>query len=294
MLAFTPAIDPEVGPGCGDGVTFKIEIESARGIEPLYEKYVNPKANPAGQRWNDEVLDLRAHAGRSISLLLSTDGGPEGNTACDWAGWGGLRFVGAGSSNAAPEAESPFNLIYDVEAKIYEYRESLPRAAIFSAAVVAKGPDDALAQITNPALDVWRRVVVESGNLDRTLQANLMEVASQTPEVARPATIESYDSQRVTVKAEASRPSILLLNDANYPGWRVSVDGKRSQLLEANFLFRGVLLAPGTHLVEFQYAPASYRYGWAISLAAIAAFALWSRRDWKRLRRKPAEAVQGL
>ena len=112
--------------------------------------------------------------------------------------------------------------------------------------------------------------------------------------MARPATIESYDSQRVTVKAEASRPSILLLNDANYPGWRVSVDGKRARLLEANFLFRGVLLAPGTHLVEFQYAPASYRYGWAISLAAIAAFALWSRRDWKRLRRKPAEAVQGL
>src|SRR5438132_14149372 len=106
--------------------------------------------------------------------------------------------------------------------------------------------------------------------------------------------MECQDSQRVRVEAEASRPSSLLLNDANYPGWRVSVDAKPARILEANFLFRGVLLAPGTHLVEFQYAPASYRYGWAISLAAIAAFALWSRRDWKRLRREPAEAEQGL
>jgi len=46
-------------------------------------------------------------------------------------------------------------------------------------------------------------------------------------------------------------------------------------------LFRGVLLAPGPHVVRFAYEPASFRLGAAVSgiaLLCLAGFAVWRKR----------------
>jgi hypothetical protein len=51
----------------------------------------------------------------------------------------------------------------------------------------------------------------------------------------------------------------------------VTVDGKPSVLHRVDFLLRGTTLAPGRHRVEFRYEPGSWRAGWVLSLAALAA-----------------------
>jgi uncharacterized membrane protein YfhO len=101
------------------------------------------------------------------------------------------------------------------------------------------------------------------------------------PERVRAAGILSYASQEVTIDAAVERPTLLVLNDSDYPGWKVYVDGRRSHWITANYLFRGVLLQPGRHLVRFAYEPASFATGAAISGAGIvclAGFAWWRRR----------------
>jgi uncharacterized membrane protein YfhO len=45
------------------------------------------------------------------------------------------------------------------------------------------------------------------------------------------------------------------LNDKYDPNWQVQVDGKPAPLLRANFIMRGVYLAPGSHTVEFRFQP---------------------------------------
>jgi hypothetical protein len=65
----------------------------------------------------------------------------------------------------------------------------------------------------------------------------------------------SYAPKDLTLKAQASAPAVLLLNDHFDPDWRVTVDGKPETLLRCNFLMRGVYLLPGTHLVEFKFLP---------------------------------------
>jgi uncharacterized membrane protein YfhO len=62
-----------------------------------------------------------------------------------------------------------------------------------------------------------------------------------------------------------------MLNDANYPGWLAYVNGKPTPILDANYLFRGVILPAGRSTVEFVYEPASFRVGALISIAALAA-----------------------
>jgi hypothetical protein len=65
---------------------------------------------------------------------------------------------------------------------------------------------------------------------------------------------KSYSPKDIVLSAQATAPSILLLNDRYDPNWHVLVDGKPSPLLRANFIMRGVYLTPGSHTVEFLFS----------------------------------------
>ncbi len=88
------------------------------------------------------------------------------------------------------------------------------------------------------------------------------------------AEIETYEPDRVVVRVETNAPAFLLLTDIVYPGWEVRVDGEKERLYPAYYAFRGVPVPEGRHVVDFRYRPASFRYGVALSAAALALFAL--------------------
>jgi len=87
----------------------------------------------------------------------------------------------------------------------------------------------------------------------------------------------------VALDVDTTAPSILVLGDRYDPDWTVTVDGNRSKLLQADYLFRGVALEAGSHRVIFRYKPLSVLIGAAISASAgaglvgIFIFALWRR-----------------
>ena len=68
-----------------------------------------------------------------------------------------------------------------------------------------------------------------------------------------PATITALERKRVALTAETPTPGVLVLSDAWYPGWQVTVDGKPAPLLRADYALRGVALPAGRHTVEFTY-----------------------------------------
>ncbi len=75
-----------------------------------------------------------------------------------------------------------------------------------------------------------------------------------------PATTAADDVQTSTrlngtvdVRVRTDRQSLLVLADARYPGWRVTVDGKPAELLQADHAFRGVVVPAGEHQVRFTY-----------------------------------------
>jgi hypothetical protein len=82
--------------------------------------------------------------------------------------------------------------------------------------------------------------------------------------------------ERVTIEVASDAPGILVLLDLYYPGWTASVDGRRSELLRANGVFRAVALPAGSHRVVFQYRPVSFYAGAAVASAAWLAVLLLS------------------
>jgi hypothetical protein len=71
----------------------------------------------------------------------------------------------------------------------------------------------------------------------------------------------------VVLQTVTGSDALLVLSDLYYPGWRATVDGKRAEILRANYLMRAVAVTRGRHTVAFVYEPASFKAGIAASLA---------------------------
>lgn len=100
------------------------------------------------------------------------------------------------------------------------------------------------------------------------------------------ARITRYEPNRIDVSTNAGGPSILVLSENHYPGWRTYLDGRAVETLRVDYNLRGVPLTAGQHLVEFIYRPKSVLIGMAISLFAIALLSAGTviDRKYKNLR----------
>jgi hypothetical protein len=163
-------------------------------------------------------------------------------------------------------------LVYDKEIRIYLNKTVLPRAFLVRHWVWAQDDKEAMRLVSNPEFDPTATVVIQNmrgGSSPKRIVSEVSEGKS-----AGAATVVSYRSERVVIRAEASDEAILLLSDAWYPGWKCTVDGAEVPVFAADYLFRGVPLAKGAHEVVFSYKPTSFAWGLRLSLLSAACWLL--------------------
>ncbi len=152
---------------------------------------------------------------------------------------------------------------------LYQLREALPRASIFSRYEVVADPDTlTLPQFSDlliPLSRLQERVILDSE------PEHLFDEGSGRGGEAR---ITSSTPNKVTVEADVPEGGILVLNDAYYPEWHAYVDGREREVMRANLAFRAVVLEPGHHEVVFVFRPTSLYHGMLIGAAGIALIAL--------------------
>lgn len=285
MFDFSYALDPAVfDKTSSDGVEFVVELKDPAGrITKQFSRYIDPKHNADERRWMDGQVDLGAYRGQTIELLFTTTPGPKGNSAYDWAAWSNFHFEG--HAVPAEDQPPPFHLIYNAEAKIYRYDDVLPRASIYHRAELVHNQNEVLRKLADPSLDIFQSVVLNESALTAEQREQVAEMNRQPPERVNAASIRSYASQDVQIEASLDRSGILVLNDTSYPGWTVDIDGRSADWIDANYLFRGVLLPPGKHAVRFRYRPKSFYGGATLSgftLAGLLAFGFLRPRRRKQ------------
>lgn len=91
-------------------------------------------------------------------------------------------------------------------------------------------------------------------------------------------------AERVVVEAEAEGPALLVIQDAHWPGWRASLDGRPSELLIADLMMRAVPFPPGRHRLELVYDPPGVRRGLAISLVGAVLVVVLASLGWRGAR----------
>ena len=65
--------------------------------------------------------------------------------------------------------------------------------------------------------------------------------------------IEAYEGGAMTLRTSVKSSRFLVIGNMMDSYWRVSIDGKNSQILRVNYLFFGVVVPDGTHVVAVQY-----------------------------------------
>lgn len=250
----------------GDGVGFRLEVKDGDTIRALAEVNLNPRDVPADRAGRVIRADLSQFAGREIELLFSTDPGPAGDSSWDWGGWASLRFLPL--SGEFPQDPGAFKRVYDDEVRVFEVPGVLPRASIYTSIELVPD-DDVLARLKNPAFDLHKRAVVSRETTRGADEKAIADLAQSPATPVAAANITTYQSQRVRIEANAIAPSLLVLNDANYPGWGAYVNGKEVPIVWANYLFRGVPIPSGKSVVEFRYEPLSFRLGAIVALLSL-------------------------
>jgi hypothetical protein len=157
---------------------------------------------------------------------------------------------------------------------VYQNDRAFPRAYVVPEGVIrARNDDSALARLTSRPFDAVRQVTLEEGPIDR-----LPPEVLTRPRIGQPldpaalppaATVTDLSSDRIRVETPDGPGGFLVLTDLYHRGWRARVDGQPTPVYLANFLFRGVYLPPGPHVVDFTFEPLSLRLGLAISVTTL-------------------------
>ncbi|MBI3914833.1 MAG: YfhO family protein [Chloroflexi bacterium] len=142
-------------------------------------------------------------------------------------------------------------------AAMWENRNAFPRAFLAHRAEIV-ADDRALARMRQGDFDPTRLVLLNEG-----------EAMDGLPSTTNEVTITEYEPEHVTLRVETDQPGYLILADSWYPGWEATVDGKPAPIYRADYIFRAVALEPGEHEVVFEYRPASFAIGAAISAASL-------------------------
>ena len=149
-------------------------------------------------------------------------------------------------------------------AYLYQNLHALDRAYLAQRPVIITDEEKIIERLKDKAFDPEKEVILEEpvkGFSDPGTVSGGRERV----------TISRYTPNEVVIEATVTAPRFLILADTYYPGWKVTVDGKKAKIYRANFMLRAVYLSsPGAHVVRYRYDPLSFKVGVAISLIGLA------------------------
>jgi hypothetical protein len=97
---------------------------------------------------------------------------------------------------------------------------------------------------------------------------------------------------RLSLNVMATSSGWLVVSDLYYPGWKVWVDDQSENLLQVDYLFRGIEVREGEHTIRMVYRPLSFYGGFGITVACvIVLLGLWVTEHWRKGKISPSSNV---
>jgi hypothetical protein len=168
-----------------------------------------------------------------------------------------VRYVLAAAATELPG----LTLVHRSDLCVYENDDVLPRAFL----VDDVRPPVPVERLGDPSFrpELWAYANVSLPEAGTATDPSAPLGAVRLVEVA---------DERVRLEVSATRPALLVLTDADYPGWRVSIDGRERPIHRVDHVFRGVVVGPGDSEAVFEYRPRSFRIGAGGSALALVAW----------------------
>ena len=145
---------------------------------------------------------------------------------------------------------------------LYEDHYFVPRAYVAGTSIFTTSPIETLSRMASPDFDAQGSVILaaepgDSPSLHGSSPAGRVEISERQP-------------NRVTLKADLSRPGYIVLVDRFDSNWHAELDGREVPVLRANQIFRAVYAEPGQHVVLFRFRQRGLLAGILISTLTLA------------------------
>jgi hypothetical protein len=230
------------------GLIFEICVKKGGKEETVF----SGRLSAWDQGWHRGTVDFERLGEGEAILAFSAQSAAEGSLAM--AAWFGFNF------EYAPEF-AKYERVFANEAYIYLNKGALGRAFFVEKARVVEDAQAAFAGFATGWLDFRSEVL---------LTETPEKVSPETMPIANPeCRVSAWNSRSTTVKVRTPRSGYVVLSQIRYPGWKAYVGGKRTKLLEADYLLMAAQVPAGTHEVEFRYEPESFKLGLGLSVLGV-------------------------
>ena len=149
----------------------------------------------------------------------------------------------------------------------FENKLALPRAFVIpqrGVEVIAESSAQ-LSRVKDPTFDPESRVVVS-----RPVVENGDDGGAFSSDVR----LSGSGNNSYVFETRTSAPAVFVLSQIYYPGWRASIDGRKTVVEPVDFALSGVALPAGMHEVRFFFEPEIFRIGVILSLVSTLAVAV--------------------
>ena len=158
---------------------------------------------------------------------------------------------------------------------VYENKRAMPPAWLTFEAI-SVSPDQALAAIRTSILPDGR-------NFNPTRQVLTEKVIFNNGTNAEgKAIVNRHNDTNWEINAQSNSPSLLVIGQTFYPGWRGELDGRPVEILRVNYTQQGILLPDGEHKIVLRFQPRSFALGLAISGISLIVLILLLGRNLRR------------
>lgn len=274
-----PSADPCSRPSLVDLNALAGEAAIACAVDPwLLGLQRGTEAIPVGRR-PGAVFVAQANGLRGVSVWLDT---PAGEIE------GALFEVGADGTSLGPElarAQAVGTDEYGLTAFTFDpVSDSAGRrfAFVLSCSDCAESRTHAF----SATADDGDGNLIDDGRLRTDRVAVQTPIYDRVPPASAPATRVAATGRGPgvwTIEVDAPNPALLVVAETWFPGWKATVDGKSTPVVQADGAFLGVAMGAGRHVVQFTYhRPVAADVGRVITfgtLLGLAGAGWWRRRN---------------
>lgn len=155
----------------------------------------------------------------------------------------------------SPLQDTNFIQVFKGTKLVYENKNYLPRAFFVNEYKVDTGLN-ILNNIKNGVFNPRETAYLEK-DINKTIDK---------PDSTASISLESANIHNIVYNVNATGNNMIVFSEIYYPaGWKVYIDGKETEFYKTNYLFRSIIVPPGSHKVEWKFEPETYYTGKMIS-----------------------------
>lgn len=147
----------------------------------------------------------------------------------------GVKYVLSLTDLSSPKLEKVFQ---EGETRIYENKNVLQRAFFVAQTIFADNNKDTASEIFKNKDNLGKVAVVNDKNFNAEWSLGN-------------AIIKEYKENKVIIQTQNKGKGFLILTDSFYPTWHAKIDSKEVKIERADLNFRGLVVPPGSHDIEF-------------------------------------------